>query len=52
MTFRGASLEELRGHASSSGALQHLIVDGAMKVLDGTTSVTEVLRVTRLASGA
>ncbi len=47
-TFRGASLDEVRSRASASGSLRPLLVDGARKVLAGTTSIAEVLRVTRL----
>ena len=52
MTFRGRSLEDLRDTALSTGALVALLADGARKVLDGTTSVTEVLRVTRRKSSS
>jgi type IV pilus assembly protein PilB len=45
MTFRGASLDDLRRTARASGALRPLLSDGARKVLDGQTTVTEVLRV-------
>ncbi|MFT4542898.1 MAG: type IV pilus assembly protein PilB [Planctomycetota bacterium] len=45
MTFRNSSLEESRAGALSSGALRPLSSDGARKVLEGVTSVTEVLRV-------
>jgi type IV pilus assembly protein PilB len=48
LVFRGASLEDVRAAAASSGALQPLSTDGARKVLAGTTSLTEILRVTRL----
>jgi type IV pilus assembly protein PilB len=47
LTFRGANLEELRQRALSAGSLRPLLADGARKVLAGTTSATEVLRVTR-----
>ena len=47
MTFRGESLDAIRKSALSTGALRGLMLDGARKVLDGTTTVTEVLRVTR-----
>ncbi len=47
--FRRAPLEELRRHALKSGALSPLLKDGARKVLSGTTSVPEVLRVSRSA---
>ena len=50
MTFRGASLEAVREHSLSTGALRPLVNDGARKVLDGITTVTEVLRVS--SSGA
>jgi type IV pilus assembly protein PilB len=47
MTFRGVALDELREAALSTGALRGLLYDGARKVVDGTTTVTEVLRVAR-----
>lgn len=47
MTFRGSSLDDLRGAALSTGSMRPLVVDGARKVVDGTTTVTEVLRVCR-----
>ena len=47
MTFRGRSLEEIRATALGSGTLTSLLTDGARKVLEGTTTTTEVLRVTR-----
>jgi len=47
MTFRGESLDKVRAQAVSSGKLHPLIGDGARKVIAGTTSVTEILRVTR-----
>ena len=50
LTFNGASHEELRSTAQSSGALRALMGDGARKVLEGVTSVQEVLRVTRTSS--
>jgi type IV pilus assembly protein PilB len=50
LTFRGESLEGIKRAASGSGNLQSLVADGGRKVLRGETSVTEVLRVTRLAS--
>lgn len=52
MCFRGASLEELRAQALSSGALSPLVADGARKILRGDTSLAEVMRVTRLAAEA
>ncbi|MCC7015370.1 MAG: Flp pilus assembly complex ATPase component TadA [Planctomycetes bacterium] len=52
MTFRGASLEDVRVTATSSRKLKPLIHDGARKVLAGKTTVTEVLRVTRASDAA
>jgi type IV pilus assembly protein PilB len=49
MVFSGASVEDLRAAGSSSGRLRELLTDGARKVLDGRTTVDEVLRVTRAA---
>ncbi|MDP6839205.1 MAG: GspE/PulE family protein [Planctomycetota bacterium] len=46
-TFRGDSLEAIRGTAQATGALEPLLSDGARKVLEGVTSLEEVLRVTR-----
>jgi type IV pilus assembly protein PilB len=47
LTFRGASLEELRSTAKATGSLRPLMTDGARRILDGVTTVAEVLRVTR-----
>jgi type IV pilus assembly protein PilB len=47
MTFRGAGLDEVRDAALASHKLRPLLADGARKVLAGSTTVTEVLRVTR-----
>jgi type IV pilus assembly protein PilB len=47
MTFKGASLEDVRKTALASRKLKPLITDGARKVLAGSTHITEVLRVTR-----
>jgi type IV pilus assembly protein PilB len=47
MTFRQESLEKITEAAEGSGKLQPLVIDGARKVLQGVTSVSEVLRVTR-----
>jgi type IV pilus assembly protein PilB len=44
-TFRGATLDDVRETAESSGALRGLLADGAAKVTEGLTSVTEILRV-------
>jgi type IV pilus assembly protein PilB len=46
--FEGESLDELRTHAKSAGHFLPIIEDGAAKVLDGLTTVAEVLRVTRV----
>jgi len=48
MTFRQESLERITEAAHRSGMLQALVIDGARKVMQGVTSVSEVLRVTRL----
>ncbi len=48
LCFRGASLNDLRQSALASGALAGLVHDGARKVLQGQTSLQEVMRVTRL----
>lgn len=45
LTFRGAPLDDVRRAALASGSLSPLITDGATKVTEGVTSVTEVLRV-------
>ena len=47
MTFRQESLEQITEAAEGSGKLQPLVIDGGRKVLQGVTSVSEVLRVTR-----
>jgi len=49
MTFRNASLDKLRASALGTGRLRPLLVDGARKVLQGQTTVTEILRVARSA---
>jgi type IV pilus assembly protein PilB len=49
LVFGGASLEELRTAALSARRLKPLIDDGALKVLQGVTTTSEVLRVTRAA---
>ncbi|MFM7297689.1 MAG: type II/IV secretion system protein, partial [Planctomycetota bacterium] len=48
LTFLGASLEDVRTAALSSRKLKPLISDGARKVLAGSTTTTEILRVTRV----
>ena len=45
LTFQGASLEDIRGAGVASGSLAPLKLDGARKVTEGVTSVTEVLRI-------
>ena len=47
MTFQGENLNSLRDAALGSGQLRPLLQDGARKVMEGTTTVTEVLRVCR-----
>jgi len=47
MTFREESLKDITEVAKGSGKLQELVIDGARKVLNGVTTVGEVLRVTR-----
>jgi type IV pilus assembly protein PilB len=42
--YRGADLTDVRRHALETGLLRPLPRDGARKVLDGTTSASEVLR--------
>ena len=49
MIFEGQPLEDLVRSAESSGKLRTLLADGARKIMAGTTSVSEVLRVTRAA---
>ena len=49
MTFRNESLDKLRASALATGRLRPLIVDGARKVLECKTTVTEILRVARSA---
>ena len=46
--FEGASLKVIKDHARAAGNFLPLSEDGASKVLDGLTSVGEVLRVTRV----
>ena len=47
LCFRGESLDVIRSAALGSGQLRPLLRDGARKVMQGTTSVTEVMRVCR-----
>ena len=49
MAFREASLGEIQRAALATGKLRPLLVDGARKVLEGRTSIAEVLRVVRAA---
>jgi len=46
--FRGEPLEKIRARALAAGKLKALIESGTRKVLAGETTVTEVLRVTRV----
>ena len=46
MIFRGEPDLKLREHARTSSGMRSLLDDGARKVMDGTTSVDELLRVT------
>ena len=52
LVFRGESLDVIERAATGSGNLQKLVLDGAHKVLEGVTSVQEVLRVSRAAQAA
>jgi type IV pilus assembly protein PilB len=45
MLFKGASLADLRQRARSSGRMTTLLDDGVRKVLDGTTTIGEILRI-------
>ena len=46
MTFRQESANVLRDYATASAGMSTLVEDGARKVIQGTTSVDELLRVT------
>lgn len=46
ITFRGGSTQEIRAQARLSGGLRSLRQDGVRKVLAGTTTIEEILRVT------
>jgi type IV pilus assembly protein PilB len=46
MTFRGESTLKIREYAESSGGMATLTDDGVRKVIAGTTTVEELLRVT------
>ena len=46
MIFRGESTLRLREHARNSAGMRTLNEDGVSKVLEGTTSIDELLRVT------
>jgi type IV pilus assembly protein PilB len=52
MVFRGESLASIESAAVGSGSLQKLALDGALKALEGVTSLSEVLRVSRAAHAA
>lgn len=45
MTYRGASTSEIRDQARISGGLRSLREDGVRKIIEGTTTIEEVLRV-------
>ena len=46
ITFRGGSTQEIREQARLSGGLRSLRQDGVRKVLAGSTTIEEILRVT------
>lgn len=45
MTFRGEPMVRLREYAWQSGSMSTLLQDGVRKVLDGSTTIPELLRV-------
>ena len=45
MTFRGEPMVRLREYAWQSGGMSTLLQDGVRKVLDGSTTIPELLRV-------
>ncbi len=45
LTYKGAGTSEIREQARLSGGLRSLREDGVRKILDGTTTIEEVLRV-------
>jgi type IV pilus assembly protein PilB len=45
MTFRGEPIGKLRDYAWHSGGMSSLLQDGVRKVLNGTTTIPELLRV-------
>ncbi len=45
LTYKGASTSEIREQARISGGLRSLREDGVRKVLNGTTTIEEILRV-------
>ncbi len=45
MTFRGEPMVRLRDYAWQSGGMSTLLQDGVRKVMDGTTTIPELLRV-------
>ena len=47
MTFKERPLDEIRSTGLATGALHGILADGGRKVMEGVTSVNEVLRVTR-----
>ena len=46
MSYRGEPTVRIREYAETSGGMSSLTNDGTRKVLDGTTSIEELLRVT------
>jgi type IV pilus assembly protein PilB len=46
MTFRGEPASRLRALAVDSGGMTTLLADGGRKVMDGVTTIDEILRVT------
>jgi type IV pilus assembly protein PilB len=52
ITFRGGSTMEIRDQARLTGGLRSLREDGVRKILDGVTTIEEVLRVTGAATPA
>jgi len=51
LTFNGASTQELRGQARTSCGMLTLREDGVRKIMQGLTSIDEVLRVTGVSLG-
>ncbi len=51
ITFRGGSTQEIRDQARLTGGLRSLRADGIRKILQGMTTIEEVLRVTGAEKG-